>query len=175
MLKHKLNGQRPVPIAERFWSKVDKSGDCWLWMAGQRRDGYGVFGVGSRSDGSKKQMRAHRMAWELTYGSIPDGLFVCHHCDNPPCVKPQHLFLGTHAENVADMWRKGRENFAFANLEKRARGERHGSAKLTEEMVRTIRQLQLVGLSRRTIASRFGVNRSLISGILSGKYWRHVA
>lgn len=94
------------PVADRFWEKVDKSGDCWLWTAATAFWGYGVFQLG-RGPG-EGIVRAHRWSWEQAHGPIPDGLFVCHHCDTPACVRPSHLFLGTNADNLGDMGRKGR-------------------------------------------------------------------
>lgn len=87
---------------ERFWAKVDRTGACWLWVAGVDRRGYGRFWARGHQHG------AHREAYRLTYGEIPDGLFVCHRCDTPLCVRPSHLFLGSHAENMQDMVQKGR-------------------------------------------------------------------
>jgi len=90
---------------ERFWSRVDKSGDCWIWTGYRDRKTYGI--VERRRDG-RRETRAHRWAWILTHGPIPDGLFVLHRCDNPPCVRPDHLWLGTTDDNMADMAAKGR-------------------------------------------------------------------
>lgn len=90
---------------ERFLAKIriDESG-CWIWTAGRNKLGYGRFGL----PGQYKTVQAHRFAYEQFYGPIPEGMFVCHHCDNPPCVNPEHLFVGTHVDNMKDMWSKGR-------------------------------------------------------------------
>jgi len=97
----------------RFWSKVDKTGDCWLWTAAQNRHGYGDFYV-SRTF----HTMAHRFSWALHYGPIPEGLFVCHRCDTPLCVRPDHLFVGTTQDNMADMMRKGRHRHGTTNNER---------------------------------------------------------
>lgn len=150
---------------ERFWAKVDRESDpsgCWLWTAGvQNKEwGYGAFMV--HRDGQKRQVRAHRFSYELAYGPIPAGLFVCHRCDNPPCVRPDHLFLGTNADNVRDMVRKKRENHA---------GEHNGRAVLTAEGVRVIKDRLRAGETARPIAADYGVSRETINAIRRGKAW----
>lgn len=133
--------------------------DCWEWRAYRMPAGYGVFAV---RHGDVRF--AHRVSWELINGPIPAGMVVCHRCDNPPCVNPDHLFLGTIAENNADMRAKKRHKI----------GERHGSAKLTEAEVQTIRRLLTSGASQRSIAARFGVGQMSISDIARGVTWRHI-
>ena len=145
-----------------FWSRVDKSGECWIWTGCRLKGGYGQLG---HPDGSGRQVRAHRLAWELSHGPIPAGLLVCHTCDNPPCVRPDHLFLGTTSDNVHDARAKGRA----------AIGERHGRAVLTEEDVRQARTLAGTGLSSAEVASRYGVSVTTMRYALMGKTWRHVA
>lgn len=143
---------------ERFWSKVDvgELDECWEWLAGKDRNDYGQFWV------RRGLWQAHRVAWVLTYGPIPEGLFVCHHCDNSSCVNPYHLFLGTNADNVADSARKGR----------RAKGEKNGSSKLTKEEVLDIRDLYATGeWTQQELADEFGVSNPAISYLLSRRTW----
>lgn len=97
------------PLDERFWEKVDKTGDCWLWTSPPRSGGYG--GIGEPITG--RMLAAHRVSWELHYGPIPDGLCVLHQCDVRLCVRPDHLFLGTKQDNTQDMIAKSREHFPF--------------------------------------------------------------
>lgn len=151
------------PWQERFWAKVDRRGsdECWEWQ-GTRHDAYG-YGVFHRSDGST---RAHRIAYELTSGPVPDGLLVCHHCDNPPCVNPAHLFLGTSTDNNRDRDAKGR---AASTV-----GELNGSAKLTEADVNRIRELLASGRSDRSIAREYGVGPTQIGRIRTGRLWQHL-
>ena len=98
---------------DRFWSKADKSGDCWLWAASKTESGYGKFGW--RVDGRHTMARAHRVAWELTNGPVPTNTNVLHRCDNPSCVNPAHLFLGSQTDNMRDMIHKGRRRASVGN------------------------------------------------------------
>jgi hypothetical protein len=104
---HRIRGKyAPVSLAERFWAKVRQSDGCWEWTGAKDDDGYGMIGVsGSRRNGHE---RAHRTSWRLHNGTIPPGMWVLHHCDNPPCVRPDHLFLGDRSVNMLDCAKKGR-------------------------------------------------------------------
>jgi hypothetical protein len=158
-------------LVERFWAKVDKSagpGGCWLWMASTNNTGYGQ----TWKDGHKA--KAHRIAWEFCLGPIPTGMLVCHHCDNPICVNPAHLFLGTVADNARDMAAKGRSAFQ-AHPERAPHGERHWGAKLTETQVGAIRSAYAEGgVTQQELSLRYGVNESAINEIIHRKAWKHV-
>jgi len=143
----------------RFWEAVDVSGDCWEWRGSTRGHGYGALRVNGRTTS------AHRFSYELAYGPIPDGLFVCHHCDNPPCVNPAHLFIGTCKDNTRDMLSKGRGN--------RPKGVRISRAKLTEDDVRYIRRMR-GEIGQKELAERFGVSQGNISSIQLKRIWEHV-
>jgi hypothetical protein len=151
------------PDEERFWEKVDIKGldDCWEWKAGRFPEGYGQFYF---DDTSKY---AHRVAWKFIYGDIPPGIKVLHHCDNPPCCNPIHLFLGTHTDNMRDKLNKHRENMP--------KGEKHGMAKLTEKDVKKIRELYQTGnYLQREIADIFNVSQALVSAIFFRRVWKHL-
>jgi hypothetical protein len=167
---HNLRGSN---VQERFWSKVDKSGQCWLWTAARFSNGYGAFRVAGNN------VRAHRHSYELTNGPIPPGMVVCHTCDNPACVRPDHLFLGTSADNARDMSEKGRgatggKNASRLHPERLRRGEAHGRAKVTEEQVREIRRLYAEGVPHRKLAKMFGLSPSPILDIVHRRHWQHV-
>jgi hypothetical protein len=94
-----------TPLIDRLWAKVDKTGDCWIWTGACDSKGYGRIGAGGRGG---RLVRPHRVVYEAEHGAIPEGMYVCHHCDNPPCVRPEHLFLGTNQDNQLDAVAKGR-------------------------------------------------------------------
>lgn len=152
----------PEQVAAAFWKRVTKTASCWLWTASKRWDGYG------RWNPSGRQMTAHRYSWELANGPIPTGLEVCHTCNNPPCVNPAHLFLGTHLDNMRDAVNKGRQ----------ACGERVKRNKLTAAQVVTIRKLFKRINYRRSntleLAKRYGVTPNAIRGIVIGESWKHL-
>lgn len=154
--------QRRKSPAERFWEKVDKNGPngCWVWTAGLHKQfGYGQFWYNGIND------LAHRMSWRLTYGEIPDGLNVCHKCDNPPCCNPDHLFLGTDLDNARDRNAKGRHNMP--------RGSALPHAKVTEAMIPQIHELRNRGLTHKQIGEIVGLGRAAVGLILNGKNWKH--
>lgn len=133
---------------------------CQPHTGGLEASGYGYVYVG------REKLSAHRLAYALFYGEDPAGKFVCHRCDNPPCVNPEHLFLGTSAENTADRVAKGRSGSS--------KGSRHLAAKLNEDVVREIRTLFAHGLSNQEIGRMFNVNRTTVCDIKTGRTWRHV-
>jgi hypothetical protein len=163
-------------LEERFWEKVDKSGGpdaCWLWTAGRGGSGYGCIRV--RGDSGKwTHAPAHRVSYELEVGPIPNGLLACHHCDVRLCVNPRHIFLGTVADNTADMLAKGREasgdkNGARRHPEKLPRGDRHGRVKLSDAGDRDLFGMRAVGLTQYQLADRFALSQGQVSRILAGK------
>lgn len=153
---------------ERFWSNVDKSGECWVWTRGRDKYGYGNIKV----DG--KRIGTHRFAYTLAYGPIPEGLSVCHRCDNPPCVRPDHLFAVTEKDNAQDREQKGRSHFQ-KHPELVKCGEDHHAAKLTDEQVRFMRLIrEKLGLSYEKLAVVFDVSTSTVHRVCNGTWWKHV-
>lgn len=154
-----------VIAAERFWPRVNRRGadECWPWQGARRAKSYGEVYAPAVA-GARQRYQAHRVAWVLTNGPIPDGMLVCHHCDNPPCCNPAHLFLGEHADNMRDKCAKGRGGYN--------RGERSGKAKLTREQVAAIRALDLSRYGSGVRAAReFGIARSQLYAIRRGARW----
>lgn len=162
-----------------FWAKVEVTSGCWLWNGGRTKAGYGVFRP--RRDGRRGRMEgAHRVSYELAHGPPDEAADVCHTCDNPPCVRPEHLFLGTPKENSEDMVRKGRvasgnRTGARKYPERLERGSRRYNATLSEEQVADLVTLRRrTGLSERALAAHFKTSQTVVHGILSGRTWKHV-
>lgn len=157
---------------QRFWDKVDRKGEneCWEWQGCTNNLGYGFIKI------NRRVRRTHRISWELIYGEIPDGLHVCHHCDNRKCCNPKHLFLGTHQENMQDRDRKGRQAL------KRPRSpQKTGSgayfAKLTDEQVRELRLRckNEKGLSYKQLANDYGIHRQTLYRIIKRITYKFVS
>src|SRR5579859_1865874 len=148
---------KTTPIGERFWRYAERRPGCWGWSGSLNSHGYGQLAT----SGHGHPMGAHRVSWEIHFGPIPPGMFVCHRCDNPPCTNPEHLFLATNAENTADKVAKGRQ----------PRGERMAQAKLTDEQVARIRERWANGQvkQQKDLCAEFGVSPAAISMILSDK------
>lgn len=152
--------QRAIPAEVRFWNFVDKSGDCWVWTGGTDKDGYGVFNART-----KRYTKAHRFVYRLAYGQIPKGKIICHHCDNPSCVNPEHIYLGTYKTNAQDMARRGRM--------KKQNGTDNHAAVLNWEKVRKIREMWQSGkYTQKAIADYFNVSRGCITGIIYNVNWK---
>lgn len=142
----------------RFWSRVDKRGECWEWVRGKFPSGYGAFWIHGR------QEYAHRLAYFSSTGQHPGPLEVRHTCDNRACVRPDHLVLGTHADNMRDMAERGRAA--------RLSGEAGPSAKMTWALVDAIRQMAKEGVGVREIGRRVGVSHTSVGNVLQGKSWK---
>jgi HNH endonuclease len=150
-----------VEPSKRFWGKVETTPNCWNWLGSFTHNGYGRFALTPM-----KTVRAHRFAFEDFYGEIPQGLQVCHHCDNPKCVRPDHLFLGTMKENVDDRERKGRGDG------KNRKGEKHPYSKLTAQDVYQIRYLYAATtMSQDRLAEEFHISQAQIWRVIHGKNW----
>ena len=212
MIKHRNSRGNIVSVEsaeDRFWVKVDKHGPvlrpelgpCWVWCStvSKMRGGYGLFKLISG-----KQVRAHRQAYTMAVGPIPDRAFVCHRCDNPVCVRPGHLFIGDASINAKDRdakdrgpvgdragrvqhperyrsmagvpkpWLAGDAHWTRQRTHCVLRGEKLTWAKLTEEKVRLIRARCAAGESQERVASDFGVGQTSVSGIVRRRSWKHV-
>jgi hypothetical protein len=151
-----------IPLVDRFWANVipEPMSGCWLWTAGTDQHGYGQIW-----ENSTKRWKAHRLSFTLHCGPIPSGLHVLHQCDNPFCVNPDHLFLGTPADNAADKVAKGRARGPGYF------GTKHWCAKITQEIADEIRLLSLSGRSQRKLAAQFGLAKPTVQSILRGRTW----
>ena len=168
-MRHGTTDKITVSAVERFWSMVNKDGpvhpvcgQCWVWIGGNSR-GYGRF-----VDGNGKQVIAHRWSWEHHVGQLESSeVFVLHRCDNPSCINPKHLFIGSHADNVADRDSKGRQ----------VRGERQHKARLTVKLVRQIRSDYIKDSSTHgstALAREYGVSHQTILRVIKDHCWHHV-
>lgn len=142
---------KPSP-SERFWSKVQKSNDCWVWTGRKTKFGYGMASI------KRRRIDTHRLSWEMHNGLIPKGMCVLHKCDNPPCVRPDHLFLGTQKDNVNDMVQKER-----------------ATSSLCAKDVREIRALYAGGgVTMKAIGAQFGIHKGTVRGIIKRLRWAHI-
>ena len=163
--KHTLPNNYPPQLKAKFLKRISKynlpgpKGRCWEWQGAKAFYNYGYirWGLGL--------YRTHRLAWEVWKSPIPDDMFVLHHCDNPCCVNPEHLFLGDQADNMTDRQSKGRGN--------QAKGEEQGHSKLTDEQVKEIRKLYDDGiLNQYELAAKFGVRQPTICRLLKKETWK---
>lgn len=160
------------PLEERLWSRADRSGGpdaCWPWLGYRMARGYGRVGANG-----KRAQSTHRVVWEALNGPIPAGLCVLHSCDNPPCVNPAHLWLGSFADNNRDRAAKGRSNRDMS-MRRPTRGEMVNTARLTAAHVRTIRlRYAAGGITQLGLAEAYGVHEPAIYKIISRRTWAHV-
>lgn len=157
---------KPRPIGERFWSKVNFNGPeiiqnspCWVWTAALDGSKYGIFCI------NYFDYKAHRISFEWSFGPIIENkLLVLHHCDNPPCVNTEHLFLGTSKDNTHDMIRKGRSRIS---------GDKNGNSKLTEDQVKSIR-IEFGNLSYKQIMQKYDISPASVHNIVSRRSWKGI-
>lgn len=152
---------KKLTLEQRFWSKVNKTECCWLWIP-MPSERYGQFRIGPRME------RANRVSWKIAFGDIPKGLYVCHTCDNTRCVRPDHLFVGTQTDNMQDMMKKGRGH--------KARGSDAGPSTLNKDQVFKIRELwsSKKYLSYASLGRVFNVHSNAVRMIILGLTWKHL-
>ena len=166
--KARKRGEPTMLLRDRLYGKtrVNPYTDCWEWQ-GYKRNGYGRITTGSRTDGTRRTSSAHRVSYELEHGEIPEGMEVCHKCDNPSCINPKHLFLGTRQDNVNDREAKGR-NIVQS-------GEAHSRAKLTQKEVKEARQKRAsYNIPYAKLADKYGVCKKTMMNAIKGKNWKCV-
>lgn len=166
--KARKQGLPIMPLGERLLSKTIKNHitGCWEWQ-GSKRNGYGRTIIGSRKDGTRRTITAHRLAYLLWNGDIPDGYEVCHRCDNPCCINPEHLFVGTRQDNIDDRERKHRNVIKI--------GEEQPRSKLTKKLVKDARwERANKGTSFQKLAERYGVSKKTIQNAIKGVTWKCV-
>ncbi|MBX3543244.1 HNH endonuclease signature motif containing protein [Chelatococcus sp.] len=159
-----MSNKSHAPLTERFWRFVDPSGadECWCWKGSRLKSGYGKIGPGGRG---RPDLLAHRVSYEIHRGVIPDGLYVMHMCDNPPCVNPAHLSIGAPSQNSADMVVKGRNRYQAHS------GEKNGWSVLTEEKVMAI---HASADSTAHLARLLGVSESAVRDVRKRRTWTHL-
>lgn len=163
-------GPKPKKPIDRFNKHILKTScGCWIWLGGTYSNHYGSFRIGSLSDNTRKQVLAHRWSYEFHKGPIPDNLFVCHTCDTPSCVNPDHLWTGTRSENSLDMYNKGRMNNTYL------KGSEKPNSIFTEIDILKIRELSKTGLSYSEISKIYNSSKSAIADIVKRRSWRHVS
>ena len=157
--------KRPyISLKDRFWKRVEKgtNSGCWFWKGAKDRRGYGHLGRGGKDT---KNYMAHRVSYEIHIGIIPEGLIICHSCDNPNCVNPFHLFAGTNSDNQKDSFNKGRHNM---------KGESHPNSTLTTQDALSIRELHTNGVKSSQIAPAFNITHQTVNKVNSRTRWAHV-
>jgi hypothetical protein len=165
-LKNKFGGSERLSIEKyheiskkRFLDRIQNKNGCWIWCGYVAKHGYGVTSYRS------KTMLAHRLSWILFRGELEKDIDICHHCDNPKCVNPDHLFSGTAKDNVIDCFNKKRKSH---------KGENHPGAKISEIDVMEIFQLRRIGWTHQKLADRFKIKQGTVSNILHRRLWKHV-
>lgn len=162
-MKHRVLPCTPLEV--RLWSRVTFTDECWEYSGARHEFGYGMIGLGGRRG---KQTSTHRLVWLIFFGEIPPKIEVLHKCDNPPCIRPDHLFLGTQGDNNTDAKQKGRSRGGSLP------GTKHPNAKMTEALVISMHEAVASGEPIRQLANRLELPYSTVWGALRGPAWKHV-